>query len=113
MIKYFFLYFAIFLAAIGQIFFKIGIDRNYRTGIDFYLSLLYNLPVILGFISYGLSFIIWMYILKFFDVSYARPLMSIGYVVTYVCAIIFLGEIITIRRIVGTIIITLGVFLIK
>jgi drug/metabolite transporter (DMT)-like permease len=113
MFRYILLYTAILLAALGQIFFKLGIRKTDLEGIKFYISLITNIPVILGFACYGVSFILWMYILKYFEVSYARPLMSIGYVFTLICAFFILGEPMTAKKIVGTLVVTVGVFLIK
>ncbi len=86
---------SIFLGALGQIFFKIATDSvSDRLKItDFYLALAMNYNLWLGFISYGLSFLIWLRILTKFDLSYARPMVGLGYVVTVLLAMFIIGEI--------------------
>lgn len=51
--------------------------------------------------------------LKFYDISFARPITVIGYIITYVLAIIIIGEEFTTRRMVGTLLVTTGVLLMK
>jgi multidrug transporter EmrE-like cation transporter len=107
------LIFSIVCGALGQIFFKIGINKIQSGGFEFYLSAVKNLWVMAGFFSYGISFLLWIYILKFFDISYARPLTGAGYILTYAMAIIFIGESLTAKRLIATLIITVGVLLME
>jgi drug/metabolite transporter (DMT)-like permease len=104
---------SILLGACGQVMFKMGIDKTQKENLQFYLELMFNKWVILGFFSYGVSFLLWMRVLKSYDVSFARPLTSIGYIVTYLLAVFLLGEELTLRRIVAIVLITGGVFLLK
>jgi multidrug transporter EmrE-like cation transporter len=106
---------SILLGAFGQIFLKLAVESVTTTtsGMDFYLQLTKNLWLYTGAFSYGLSFLLWLVALRSFDLSFARPLTSIGYVVTYVAAIIFLGEPFMVRRLIGVIVITAGVLLLK
>lgn len=93
--------------------FKYGIMHHDGEGVLYYAKLITNVPVMLGFCCYGLSFLIWMWILKYFDVSYARSLTSVGYIVTYLLALFLLNEPLLLRRFLGICIITLGVVLLK
>ena len=60
---------SILTGAIGQVAFKWGINREAGSGMEFYLSLLKNPGIYIGFFSYGISFLLWMYVLKSFDLS--------------------------------------------
>lgn len=112
-IKYIILLTSVTLGAIGQIFFKIGISKNQSNGFNFFISLITNLWVISGFAFYGFSFLLWMLVLKYFDVSYARSVTSIGYILTFTIAVIFLNEPATIKKIAGILVISFGVYLMK
>ena len=109
--KLIYLILSIILGAIGQVFFKFGIDRIKSGSYQFFIDLLKNIWVYFGAASYGVSFLLWMKVLKYYDVSFARPLTSAGYVLTYFLAIIFLHEGLSLWRILGTIFITAGVFM--
>ena len=108
-----FLILSIATGALGQVFFKLGVGGSELSGIAFFLSLVKSGWVWLGGLSYGVSFALWMLVLKEFDLSYARPLTSAGYILTYVLAMLFLGESFTWRRMAATGLITAGVLLMK
>ena len=62
----------------------------------------------LGF--YAISFILYLYILSKFEVSYIYPIiMSIGFVLLFTFSVLFLNESFTFRRILGIIIISAGI----
>jgi multidrug transporter EmrE-like cation transporter len=104
---------SIVLGALGQVMFKLGVENIHETGIHFYLAMVKNIWMYLGFTAYGLSFFLWMMVLRYYDVSFARPFTSIGYILTYILAILLLGEDFTYRRVMGIVLITAGVLMIK
>jgi len=108
-----YLFLSILLGALGQVMFKMGIDKTQESNLKFYIELATNKWVILGFFSYGLSFLLWMVVLKHYDLSYARPLNSIGYVITYILAILVLKENFSLQSFAGVVLITFGVILLK
>ena len=71
-----------------------------------------NLPVLFGLFCYGLGFLVWLIVLSKAEVSYAYPLISLGYVFTAILAWVLFGEAVGEMRMVGIVIICLGVFLI-
>lgn len=108
----------IFLNASAQLLLKAGMDR-----IGYFQFSLENLwPIatqvavspfiIIGLGCYGFSVVAWLMGLSRVDVSVAYPLLSIGYIVTAVIAYFLLHENISLIRVVGILIILLGVFLI-
>ncbi len=114
MIKFLLLFLSILLGAVGQILLKVGVDNNNSTGFTFYLDFFKNYWIYLGMCSYGISFIVWLKVLKYFEVSFARPITSIGYIITLIIAVIILGESINFSKIIGTLLIVFGViFLMK
>lgn len=71
-----------------------------------------NWNVLLGLMCYGLGFMVWLIVLAKTEVSYAYPLISLGYVFTAILARVPFGEAVTGTRIAGIVITCLGVFLI-
>ena len=69
--------------------------------------------VVLGFLFYGLSAALWLIVLTRADLSYAYPLLSMGYVIVVVLSRVFFQEAVTPMRFLGTLVVCLGVFLIS
>jgi multidrug transporter EmrE-like cation transporter len=64
-------------------------------------------------ICYAVSIFLWMVVLSKVEVSYAYPFLSIGYVVASIAGYYFFNESLTPVRIIGIIIICIGVYLIS
>lgn len=111
----FWLLFSIVLGALGQVFLKVASmsvkDREPIT--QFYLALAMNYNLWLGFACYGVSFMIWMRMLTRFDLSYARPLVGLGYIITAVLAVLLLGEKVTPLRWLGILLTVAGVLILN
>ncbi|MBE6064345.1 SMR family transporter [Clostridium cochlearium] len=109
---------SVFLGALGQILVKIGavnLTLNFSPGqfVPSIISILKNFFVMSGIVSYGTSFLIWIKVLSKVELSYAYPMVSLGYVITTLFAYFFLNENISIQRILGILLIIGGVFLIS
>jgi drug/metabolite transporter (DMT)-like permease len=63
-------------------------------------------------VCYGLGFLVWLVVLAKAEVSYAYPLISLGYVFTAILGRVLFGEAVTITRMTGILVICLGVFLV-
>ncbi|MDE1173466.1 MAG: EamA family transporter [Parvibaculaceae bacterium] len=72
-----------------------------------------NPYVMLGLACYVLSVCVWLLVLSRVEVSFAYPMVSIGYIVTAVAAYAFFGEAVTPTRIAGIAIIIFGVYLVS
>jgi drug/metabolite transporter (DMT)-like permease len=68
--------------------------------------------ILLGLICYGLGFLVWLVVLAKAEVSYAYPMISLGYVFTAVLGWMLLGEKVNDLRILGILAICLGVYLV-
>ena len=68
--------------------------------------------VIIGFLLYGLSSVLWIYILSYNDLSFAYPFFSIAYVGVPTAAALILKEYIPLRQWVGIFIVVLGILLV-
>ncbi len=72
----------------------------------------FNPYVILGLVCYGLGFLVWLLVLAKTEVSYAYPLISLGYVFTAILARVLIGESVSLTRMTGIMVICVGVFLV-
>ena len=68
--------------------------------------------VILGFLCYVISAASWLVILSRVELSYAYPLISIGYILVMILSKYLFNEAVTGYRIAGTLLICGGVFMI-
>lgn len=83
-------------------------------------SLLSSIPQMLtnfylwgAMICYGVSIVVWMVVLSKVEVSYAYPFLSIGYVLSAIAGYLWFAECVTPVRILGIVVICVGVVLIS
>lgn len=102
----------------GQLSLKFGMSKmgNFSLTLPALSSVFFraatNPFVVLGLFCYGLGFMVWLIVLAKAEVSYAYPMISLGYVFTAVLAWQLFGENVTAFRMVGILVTCLGVFLI-
>lgn len=108
----------VILNVTGQLSLKYGMSQfgNFSLSLTalppIFLKAATNLHVILGLCCYGLGFLVWLIVLAKAEVSYAYPLISLGYVFTAILARLLFGEAVTVTRMAGILITCFGVFLI-
>lgn len=71
-----------------------------------------NKYVVGGLILYGLGAIVWLAVLSKWDVSKAYPLVGFGFVITAAVGF-YVGEAVTLVRVIGILMVTAGVVLIS
>jgi drug/metabolite transporter (DMT)-like permease len=91
--------------AIGAI--HLTADNWFATG----LQLATQLPIIGGLSCYVISVVVWIIGLSRVDVSIAYPMLSIGYIVNALGAWYFLGEVMSLQKMLAIGIIIIGVAL--
>ncbi|MBM4274322.1 MAG: 4-amino-4-deoxy-L-arabinose transferase [Deltaproteobacteria bacterium] len=102
----------------GQLSLKYGMTQlgNFAISITtlppVFLKAATNLHVLLGLFCYGMGFMVWLIVLAKAEVSYAYPMISLGYVFTAILAKVLFGEAVTLTRMAGILITCLGVFII-
>lgn len=64
-------------------------------------------------ICYAVSIVVWMVVLSKVEVSYAYPFLSVGYVLSAIVGYLWFAESISPIRIVGIVVICIGVILIS
>ncbi|MHC6179644.1 SMR family transporter [Clostridium sp. JNZ X4-2] len=109
---------SVFLGAIGQVLVKYGavnlqLNFTIKYLLPSILSILKNIPVMFGIISYGLSFLLWIKVLSKVELSYAYPMVSLGYIITMLFSYFLFKENISFIRILGVGLIILGVVLVS
>lgn len=77
------------------------------------LKVMSNPPIITGLFAYVISVGVWLLVLSRVQVSYAYPMLSIGYIVNAIAAYYLFGEAISVIRMTGIFIIIAGVCLVS
>ncbi|MGI9860685.1 SMR family transporter [Moorella naiadis] len=107
----FFILISVFLGAAAQVLFKVGVQH--LDGVVFDLQGFIRLglsPFILtGLVSFAASFILWLKVLADVPLSYAYPMVSLGYVLVFLVSWLFLGESLPPLRILGLVLIIAGI----
>lgn len=107
----------IFLNAIAQLLLKKGtnaIGAIHLTAENWFstgMQLATQLPILGGLACYVISVVVWIIGLSRVDVTIAYPLLSIGYIVNAIGAWYFLGEIMSLQRMLAIGVIIIGVAL--
>jgi multidrug transporter EmrE-like cation transporter len=94
------------MRAIGT--FAFSLDNIIPIGIKVGL----NPYVLAGLGCYGISVVVWLMVLSRVDVSYAYPMLSVGYIVAALAGKLFFGEAVDLTRWAGIVTICIGVWLI-
>lgn len=109
---------SVVLNVIGQFLFKTGMNQigvfTFSASNFYHLAykLVTNLAIMSGLFVYVVSTVVWFLVLSRADLSFAYPLISIGYILSTIVAYCFLHETISLMRILGTFVIIIGVVLI-
>lgn len=99
------------LAIAGQFFLKKGILT--ASLIPNFVSItktIFSPYVFLGFVLYGISSVFWLFVLQRLPLSVAYPALSLTYVVVVALSVLVLKEPITSTKIIGILLIILGVY---
>ena len=109
----------VFLNAFAQLALKQGAERianinfSIENVIPITLQVITNPWIFGGLTLYGISVILWILALSRVEVSYAYPMLSIGYVLVTIAGWAFFNESISLTKIAGIAVIMLGVILIS
>ena len=101
------------LASSGLVLFKLGSSNANNVITLFSININFSFKMLLGIICYGVSFLLWLYIISKVNLTYAMPL-SVAVVNTFVIieSSTFLKERISLVQGIGIFIVILGVCLI-
>lgn len=111
---------SVVLSALAQIALKIGMSSapvsaalSDGSAWKITLSIAFTPYVLAGLASYGLSMIVWLFVLAKVDVSLAYPFVSIGFLITLAMGVLLLGEHLSALRVLGTLLVAVGVILVS
>lgn len=118
--KYLLMLLIIFAGAIGNVFLKLGLSQALLPEIhslkDIFQTifiLLKNRWIWLVFLIYGPGILIYLYLLRKSELSYFFPILtSAVFILVLFFSWVFLKENVTLLRLMGTLVIALGVFLV-
>jgi multidrug transporter EmrE-like cation transporter len=109
----------VLLNTFAQLLLKLGMNQigHFEFTLQNFLTvatkLIINIPIISGLTIYVISVAVWLLVLSRVQVSYAYPMLSIGYIVNALAAYYLLNEPINALRILGIFIIIAGVYLVS
>ncbi len=102
---------SVLLGAVGQIAFKIGAVRIPDTG-SLLAKIITAWPILAGLGLYGVSTLLWIYALRTVELSYAYPLISLGYILVFIASFFLFHEAIGLLRLGGLVLILTGIILV-
>jgi drug/metabolite transporter (DMT)-like permease len=102
----------------GQFVIKTGVNRIGKISITenlfgTILKALTSWIIIGGFGLYFISAIFWIIILSRAELSWAFPILSLSYVITVLISPLLLNESFSVQRLIGTLVICAGVYLVS
>lgn len=98
--------------ATGQLLWKTGVKGKNISGFMDLFQLLFSPYVFLGLAIYGMTTLLWLYILSKADISYVYPIQSVVFVFVLVGSIFFFNETVSLNKWVGVFVICFGVYLV-
>jgi len=104
---------SIFLGATGQFLFRVGMLQYGKVSVTNIWGQMWSVlttPAILaGFLCFGVSSILWLVIISQWELSYAYPLVALGYVIVIIYGSLFLNEQLSLVKISAMILILTGI----
>lgn len=110
--------FGVLLNAVAQLALKQGMRQigyfefSLRNSSHIFFAVASSPYILAGLTCYVISVVVWLLVLSRVEVSYAYPLLSIGYIVTAFAGWFFFQEGISLTRWIGIAVICIGVWLI-
>ncbi len=108
------------LSAIAQLVLKMGMSSQSVQSVLTDNSILERIAtiatngrVLLGLSLYGIGALFWLWVLARTDLSFAYPFVGLGFILTMMFGLLFLGEPVGMARITGTLLIVAGVVLVS
>lgn len=109
--NYFLIIFQVFINTAAQLFLKNGAKM-----IDFsqslpgiFIAMITNINIWAGGIIFVISFLLWIYLLNQFDLSFLYPFGSLSFILAAIGGWFFFGENVTFYRAFGILLIFIGV----
>ena len=113
--NYIYILLTVLLNASAQLVLKKGTEVAAEKSnlVNYIISNISNIYYITGFLLYGISVLLWIYVLSKVEVSFAYPFLSIGYIVTTLGGYFYFNEQLNLIKIIGILIICIGVIVLS
>lgn len=112
MINYCLIVFQVVINTAAQLFLKQGAKSiNFSQSVgEIFMSMLLNYNIWIGGLIFVVSFLLWIYLLNQFELSFLYPFGSLSFVLAAIGGWFFFGEGVSYFRVVGIMLIIMGVF---
>ncbi|MCQ2027238.1 EamA family transporter [Clostridium butyricum] len=104
---------SIMLGATGQFLFRLGMLTYGKVTVTGFWrqlgAIIFTPAIFLGFMCFGLSFFLWLVVISRWELSYAYPLVALGYVIAIFYGTLVLHENLSFPKIIGSILILAGI----
>jgi drug/metabolite transporter (DMT)-like permease len=105
---------SVFLGVLGQVLLKKGVMTTgpideFNLGL---IKIIFKPLVLLGLLSYASSAVFWLVVLSRAELSYAYPMVALGYVFVFFFSWWYFNDKVTPVRIIGLVFIVIGVVLV-
>lgn len=98
---------------VAQLMLKRGMTNIDAISFNKVMEIISSLYIWIGFCFYGVSFMLYLYILTKFEVSYIYPIiMSSGLILLLIFSVLFLNETFTFNKLLGILLISFGIVVI-
>ncbi|MBU8905915.1 SMR family transporter [Desertibacillus haloalkaliphilus] len=110
---------SVLLGSIGQVVLKIGANKldsftlSFETLVADLLRMARTPEIVIGLVLFGTSFLLWIKVLTKADLSYAYPLVSLGYINVVILSYFLFGESFTVMKVLGITLIISGVIVLN
>lgn len=118
-ISHVYIFLTVFFSVLSQLIIKWKMleysldNRSIYEKFSFVLEMLLNPFIILSIILTLLSGLSWMIAMTKFDISYAYPFTSLGFVLILLCSHLLFNESITLYKLIGVLCIIIGIVIIS
>ena len=101
------------LGATGQFLFRLGMLHygKVSAGAIWHqlIQIILTPAIFWGFVCFGVSSILWLTVISRWQLSNAYPLVALGYIIAISYGSLFLREVLTAPKVIGSVLILLGV----
>ena len=106
--RYFLILIPITLIVLGQSLAKIGASNISLN--NFSISQVFNIFIIGSFICLSVRGLVWLVLMRMFDLAFIYPFMSVSYILILIVSYLLFNEVVTVGKIAGCCLISSGVF---
>jgi len=100
------------IIALGQVVFKVAADKVAASGAPFHMVII-DPFFIIGVAMYGAATVMWMYVLRAAPLSFAYSFMALAYLMVPIFSWVWLGETLSVRYFIGTMVIIAGILIVQ